>query len=322
VQPGESQSFSASYDATAKVISAVVVVLFFAIAISARSTVIAGFEAALLILAYGYSPRSYVLLDRAVIVTRLVGNVRMPLDGMRELRAATADDLRGCIRLFGSGGLFGWYGLFRTSKLGKCTWYVANRRNTVVVITGDKTMLFSPDDVEGFVAAVQACAPVPRSEVPFNPLLDSMGSCRSGSFIGKLIGGVFAVAVISIVALTNFYAPGPPSYTLTPTGLTIHDRFYPVTVNRETVDVDRIRIVDLSVDKDWQPALRTNGFASAHYRSGWFRTSEGKTIRMYRADSKRLVLLPPAGKESAVLLETREPEKFVREVRQEWSNRS
>jgi hypothetical protein len=40
------------------------------------------------------------------------------------------------------------------------------------------------------------------------------------------------------------------------------------------------------------------------------------------ADSKRLVLLPPRGDGAAVLLETKEPEKFVDEVRQKWSNRS
>jgi hypothetical protein len=43
---------------------------------------------------------------------------------------------------------------------------------------------------------------------------------------------------------------------------------------------------------------------------------------MYRADSKRLVLLPPAGDGTPVLLETKDPEEFVREVRQEWSHRS
>jgi Bacterial PH domain len=85
---------------------------------------------------------------------RLIGNVSIPLDGIRAIRKTTADDLRGCIRLWGSGGLFGYYGLFRTSALGKSTWYVTNRRNIVVVITASKTALFSPDDVDAFLAAI------------------------------------------------------------------------------------------------------------------------------------------------------------------------
>jgi hypothetical protein len=40
---------------------------------------------------------------------------------------------------------------------------------------------------------------------------------------------------------------------------------------------------------------------------------------MYRADGTRLVLLPPKGDGAAVLLETTDPEKFMREVRQAWS---
>ncbi|MBV9770294.1 MAG: hypothetical protein JOZ32_12035, partial [Bryobacterales bacterium] len=37
------------------------------------------------------------------------------------------------------GGLFGYYGLFTTAKLGKSTWYVTKRENGVVVIAGAKT---------------------------------------------------------------------------------------------------------------------------------------------------------------------------------------
>ena len=45
-------------------------------------------------------------------------NAIVPLLDIREVRPATKDDFGGCIRLFGNGGLFGYYGLFRTSKLG------------------------------------------------------------------------------------------------------------------------------------------------------------------------------------------------------------
>jgi hypothetical protein len=72
------------------------------------------------------------------------------------------------------------------------------------------------------------------------------------------------------------------------------------------VDVEHIRLVDCGVDTDWRPTARTDGFANAHYRSGWFRVAGGKTVRMDRADGTRLVLLPPKGDGAAVLLETRQ----------------
>jgi hypothetical protein len=302
--------FSASYDTTTKVISAVVLVVFLVIIVATHSVVAGCLTAAIVVGAYAWSPRGYAVSDGSIEVKRLIGRARIPLDGLREARAATKDDFRGCLRLFGNGGLFGYYGLFRTSKLGKSTWYVTNRGKAVVVVTGEKTVLFSPDNVEGFIAAIGApTAPVPATQ-------------DAGSRVGSLAGAAIGIVVIAILAFAFLYSPGPPSYTLTPESLTIHDRFYPVTLNRTSVDVEHIRVVDFGVDTEWRPTRRTNGFANAHYRSGWFRVASGQTVRMYRAGGTRLVLLPPKGDGAAVLLETGEPGKFVVEVRRKWSGPS
>ena len=85
------------------------------------------------------------------------------------------------------------------------------------------------------------------------------------------------------------------------------------------MDVAHIRIVDFAVDTDWRPTARTNGFANAHYRSGWFRVASGQTVRMYRADSKRLVLIPPKGDGVNVLLEASQPERFIEELQRKWA---
>ena len=298
--------FSASYDTTTKVISAVVLVVFLVIIVATHSVVAGCLTAAIVVGAYAWSPRGYAVSDGSIEVKRLIGRARIPLDGLREARAATKDDFRGCLRLFGNGGLFGYYGMFRTSKLGKSTWYVTNRGKAVVVVTGEKTVLFSPDNVEGFIAAIGApTAPVPATQ-------------DAGSRVGSLAGAAIGIVVIAILAFAFLYSPGPPSYTLTPESLTIHDRFYPVTLNRTSVDVEHIRVVDFGVDTEWRPTRRTNGFANAHYASGWFRVANGETIRMYRAGGTRLVLLPPKGDGAALLLEVGEPEKFVAEVRHRW----
>ena len=303
--------FSASYDTTTKVISAAALVVFLVIVVATHSVVVGCLTAGILVGAYAWSPRGYAVSDGSIMVHRLIGSVCVPLEGIREARVATKDDFRGCIRLFGSGGLFGYYGLFRTSKLGKSTWYVTNRGQAVVGVTGAKTALFSPDDGEGFLAAIGAPTPVP---VPVTR--------DAGSRVGVLIGAAIGIVAMAVVVFAVSYSPGPPGYTLTPDSLTIHDRFYPVTLNAARVDVERIRVIDLNVDPEWRPIRRTNGFANAHYRSGWFRVAGGKTVRMYRADSLRLVLLPPKGDGPAVLLESREPEKFVVEVRRKWSGQS
>jgi hypothetical protein len=312
-------SFSASYDATTKIVTAALCAVLL-VAVAVTHNVFVGCLCMVVVLGgYAYSPRGYAIRERSLIVKRLVGDVHIPLDGLREVRAAAADDFRGCLRLSGSGGCFGYYGLFRTSKLGKCTWYVTNRRHAVVVIVGEKTALFSPDDVDGFLAAVGP-APAP-STVPGAPL-HSNRSAGLVNILPKVIAGIVLAAGLTFGAFCIFYSPGFPSYTLMPDALTIHDFFYPVKVDRGSVDVERIRIVDFGVDADWRPTARTSGFANSHYQSGWFRVANGRKVRMYRAGGQRLVLLPPKGDGAALLLEVKEPEEFVGEVRREWANGS
>ena len=137
-------------------------------------------------------------------------------------------------------------------------------------------------------------------------------------WIGVAIGAVSLVAV----AFAFLYSPGPPSYTLTADALTIHDRFYPVTLKAADVDVARMKLVDVVVDREWRTTARTNGFANTHYRSGWFRVANGQKVRLYRADGTRLLLLPPKGDGAAVLLEAKDPEQLLDELRRQWGNRS
>jgi hypothetical protein len=94
-------------------------------------------------LVYLYSPQSYRVSGDSILIRRLVGTVRLPLDSIRELRAGAADDFRQCARLWGSGGVFGYFGLFKTVKLGECRWYMRNRTRSflpkVYSIGGDSS---------------------------------------------------------------------------------------------------------------------------------------------------------------------------------------
>jgi len=150
------RAFSTSYDDAAKVISAVCTFVLVAAAVVSQSVALEIIFTLLLVGVYAWSPLGYSIEGRAIRVHRRSGDAVLPLDDIREARIATAGDLSGCIRLFGNGGLFGYYGLFSTARLGKCTWYVTNRAHTVVVVTARKTALFSPDDMDGFLSAIQS----------------------------------------------------------------------------------------------------------------------------------------------------------------------
>jgi hypothetical protein len=311
-------NFSASYDLATKIVSLLALAVALVAVAASRSVVIAFLLFLGLCLAYAYSPRGYACEGRSVIVKRLVGDVTIPLDGLREARATTKDDFCGCMRLWGNGGLFGYYGLFRTTKLGKCTWYVTNRKNAVVLVRESKTVLLSPDDATGFLAAIGAFAPLaPPAVTVTDGAPQSSGG--TGRLIGMIAGGAIGAAALAFALFCVLYSPGAPRCTLDSESLEIHDLFYPVTVRAADVDVERIRAVDFAVNADWRPTARTNGFANGHYRSGWFRVASGEKVRMYRADGTRLVLLPPRSSGAAVLVEVQDPERFAAELRRLWS---
>ena len=148
--------FAASYDSATKVTSVIVFVVLAVVALVVHQLPIMGLCALIVLVSYGYSPQGYVVADGEIVVRRLFGGAHIRLETLREVRATTPDDVLGCIRLLGNGGFFGYYGLFQTSRFGRCTWYVTNRAQSVVVVTSNKTALFSPDDVGGFIATVQS----------------------------------------------------------------------------------------------------------------------------------------------------------------------
>lgn len=298
--------FAASYDRTAIVITTLAVVVMLAAVLMSQSAIVAVLTTGILAVSWAYSPSRYEVHGRDIIVFRAIGTVR--LGPVEMIRPATADDLRGTLRLWGSGGLFGYFGLYRTSTLGRCWWYVTNRGNTLIATTSDGAVLVSPDNVSGFLAML------PESETAGAPVALPQASDAT-RLAGFLIGGV----ALTLVAAALLYAPGRPEYSLTNSTLHIRDRFYPVTVGARDVEVSRIRVIDIEHDREWQPTARVNGFANPRYKSGWFRVRNGARVRMYRAQGERLVLLPPKGDHAPVLLEVEQPDKFAERIRKAWA---
>jgi hypothetical protein len=309
-------SFSASYDLTTKLISALVFAIFICGAGFSGQLMVGVVGFLLVGISYALSTRGYAVSSGMLWVKRPFWSMGIPLHDIREVRAATPDDLRGCIRVFGNGGLFGYYGVFRTSALGICHWNVTNRSKAVVLLTRSKTFVLSPDDVNSFAETIKVLAPT--SSDASTHTNSAMPSGRRTSIAWTAIAIAIMGVVVVLGVLAWRYSPGAPRYTLNREGLTIHDRFYPVSLRAADIEVDQIRVVDIANDPHWRPVMRTNGFANAHYRAGWFKVAGGEKIRMYRAEARRLVLLPPKGDMPPVLLEVRQPDAFIQEVRNIW----
>jgi hypothetical protein len=103
---------------------------------------------AVIIGCYVYAPECYRLDDATLSVVRPIGNVRVNLADISEIRPLADDEKKGMIRTFGVGGLFGYFGKFYAGKIGNFTLYGTQRKNNVLIVKrqGDKIVL-TPDDM-------------------------------------------------------------------------------------------------------------------------------------------------------------------------------
>lgn len=112
-----------------------------------------GVPLVLTLLTYGFAPRAYrVSAEGDLRVVRR-------LFGARRFRISTAQATAavfglGGIRLMGSGGAFGWYGLFWRKGTGRYRAYVTDRARLVACNGPDGLIVVSPEDPGAFLSAV------------------------------------------------------------------------------------------------------------------------------------------------------------------------
>ena len=163
--------FKASFDMLTKVITICVIILFITIGmISVRSlatapgdatdvfalSVVLFFPVATLVVSYLFSTQYYLIRNNEFVIKRLIGEKRISIPDIDEIRLVAKGEMRGTIRTFGSGGLFGYYGKFYNKTLGSMTFYTTRRTNRVYIRTkGGNKIIISPDDLN-FVDALKS----------------------------------------------------------------------------------------------------------------------------------------------------------------------
>lgn len=109
----------------------------------------------ILLLTYGFSPKRYGLQDRQLVIYRPFQNKIYATEDMHSVSIVSKEEMKGSMRVFGVGGLFGYFGLFRNSRYGTMIWY-ATRRDQFVVIerSNGRTIILTPDDPNSFVQEI------------------------------------------------------------------------------------------------------------------------------------------------------------------------
>ena len=85
-------------------------------------------------IAFSFWPKSYTLTADKLIINRPLINVKINRSDIKSVEQIGKDKFGYTFRMFGVGGLFGYYGKFVNATLGSMTWY-ATRRNKAVLIT-------------------------------------------------------------------------------------------------------------------------------------------------------------------------------------------
>lgn len=108
---------------------------------------------ALAVSLFAASPRGVLVRDGEVVLVRRLGGNAHPL--ARLSKAQRIDGLPGALRVFGVGGLFGWFGRFSSQELGRFHLHATRLDRLVLLELGEKRLVVSVDDPDGLIRALQ-----------------------------------------------------------------------------------------------------------------------------------------------------------------------
>ena len=117
-----------------------------------------GVPLALLLTTLPFMVRGYILTESHIEVRRWGWSTLLPLAG---LVAVTGEPqgLRGSLRLFGNGGLFGISGWFWNRRIGRFRAYATDPGRVVLLRYRDgKNVVVTPHDVQHFIVRVRTLA--------------------------------------------------------------------------------------------------------------------------------------------------------------------
>ncbi|CAL1517172.1 PH domain-containing protein [Chitinophaga sp. MM2321] len=152
--------YSAEHDTFSKIITHLIIIIGL-LMLMAFSTAIPGAKApgsiAILVLfiaifiTWGFSPRYYQITHDGILIRRPFSNIFLPFEDMKAADIIDNTTLRGSIRLFGSGGLFGYLGIYKSAYMGNYQMWCTNRSSLVLIVCNYKKIIISPSDNLAFM---------------------------------------------------------------------------------------------------------------------------------------------------------------------------
>jgi amino acid transporter len=121
------------------------------------TTFVVGSIAVMLLCIIACAPRGFIVDHRTLKVRTVAFTLSYDLKDLKDVQTVDSSEVfgAGTIRTFGVGGLFGYYGFYRTQKWGNVRAFVTDRNKLVLVKIGGKVLVLSPEKPDEFTKLLQ-----------------------------------------------------------------------------------------------------------------------------------------------------------------------
>lgn len=97
-----------------------------------------------------YAPQEYLIMEDAIVIKRAIGNIKLSISEIAVF--SQIDALPRSIRLFGSGGFMGYFGLYYLAGHGRANLYCTNQNKLVLLkMKSGNTIVISPNQRDYFI---------------------------------------------------------------------------------------------------------------------------------------------------------------------------
>jgi len=113
-----------------------------------------------LVVPYLLHVKNYELNSQGLKINTPLQSKNIRFEDIKSVIVCNYDQLGITIRLVGSGGVWGYFGVFYSREFGRISFNATSLTRTLVLIKGKrKKIIISPDDTESFIKGIQDLSP-------------------------------------------------------------------------------------------------------------------------------------------------------------------
>lgn len=131
----------------------------------------------------------------------------------------------------------------------------------------------------------------------------------SAPLIFVLVLGLFLMLMVGFFAFIG-YSSRNAGFELSDDGLRITKALYGRFIPKEEIVGEGVRVLNLNVDTEYKPRIRTNGIGLPGYAAGWFKLKNDEKALLFVTDNSSVVYIPTTQGYS-VLLSVRQAEEMA-----------